>query len=284
MFKVSFDIKVTIKDCPVSGLDCLDFRRKNGLPDDSTNEVLLKSEFFDEQTCRAFPKHIDDNCDLPVKRTGWGNSMVFGKFDANIAAISGPLEIPAEIVSRFLVKPDQNPVPMLSAIFSELCRHIAKREENIRERERLEQEAKAKRDEENAKYEQEKVRKKQERSDWIRDNGSELLEERLANGFEWENLFEQEFAEKIFFSLQLKEVSGFDGWDVDIFERNTPSLEEIRFLKLVQTLLSDKPAKAKLMWLKYEHEDTGEKSSQCELAVTVTCPTGREIIRYYNIG
>jgi hypothetical protein len=210
--------------------------------------------------------------------------MVFGKFDANIAAISGPLEIPAEIVSRFLVKPDQNPVPMLSAIFSELCRHIAKREENIRERERLEQEAKAKRDEENAKYEQEKVQKMMERSDWIRDYGSELLQERLANGFEWENLYEQEFAENVFSRLNLEEANDYEGWGTDILERNTPSLEEIRFLKEVKTRLSDKPATAELKWVKYENYETGEKASQCELAVTVTCPTGREIVRYCKVG
>lgn len=284
MFKVSFDIKVVIKGCPSNGLNCLDFRRKHGLPDDATNEVYLKCEFVDEQVCRTYPDYIDHNCDLPVKRNGWSGSTTFGKYNAEISVVMEPLEIAPEIVSRFLVTPDQNPIPMLDSILSEVCRHITQREKAVRERELREKEEKVKRAEEYAKHEQEKAQKVQERIKWIQLHGSELLKERLANGFEWEPLYEQQFAEKVFSEMGLgEEASNYQDWHVDILDRTTPTLEEIRFLKEVRGKTMNQPAQAELVWVKYQHPDTGEKAGQCELAVTVTCPTGREITRYFEV-
>ncbi len=111
---------------------------------------------------------------------------------------------------------------------------------------------------------------------WAGNNGSELLKARINGRFEWVGLAEQEFAASIVAGMG--EVSEDPATGVeDTGDRTTPTLEEIRALEAAHKLLDGKPAEVQLFWVKYETDDDGETVQRCELIVTVTCPTGRDI-------
>lgn len=129
--------------------------------------------------------------------------------------------------------------------------------------------------------------------DWATANGSELLRERIANNFEWVSLAEQEYADSVFAALALpfddcdEDPSGYTHDDTS--ERTTPTLEEIQALKLARERCSAHSAEVCLDWVTYKEDrdeddyDADEPGvlKRAELEVTVTCPTGRTITRFF---
>lgn len=274
MFNVKINIEVEIKDCPKSGLGAVDFRRKTNLPEGPTNKVRLDAEFRDEAVCRHFGEFLNASCDLDVSssydRPNFGNlvSSVYGD----------GVVVKTKLIKKFLSAPDRDPIPLLETIRDEVKRIVLTHEEKQRAC-----------SEEEKKREAESKRKHEEeisaQTAWVMEHGSELLRERLANGFEWVSLFEREFAQATLDGIELgKQVDSdqYDGWDVKIKERNTPLLHEIKFLKQARSQFVDKPLTAELVWVTYTSDD-GESKSQTELLVTVTCPTRREIVYYFVV-
>lgn len=126
---------------------------------------------------------------------------------------------------------------------------------------------------------------------WAMENGSDLLKERIAGGFEWVKLAQNEYADIEFTKLGLEKVDiPFDEYETDTEERTTPTLEEIKALKHAKAIMPN--ADIKLIWCKYINSDydsygydedgEDEKASQCELEVSIKCPNEAEKTRYFK--
>lgn len=144
--------------------------------------------------------------------------------------------------------------------------------------------------EEKRKYEAEKAQKeagKDALKAWSGEHGSELLKARIEDGFEWLGLAEREYANFVVASLG-DEIEIPDHDTQKESERTTPTIDEIKRLRAVRNSIEGKPAKAELVWAEYtekkeEYDDEDAETKRTEIKVTVTCPTGREIEKYYAI-
>lgn len=273
MFNVKFDITVEIKDCPsCDGIDCLDFRRKNLLPDGTDNAINLKVSFVDETVCREFKELLNHNCDLNIHSdyyaTSFGIISVHGRFKPVIEV---------SIIERFIVNPQQNPLPIMHCILSEIKRINSKNEEEkrLKEEDYKQREATRKRQKEEQVAECEA---------WVKEHGSELLKERIAGGFKYNDLFRDEFAEKIFNKIGFgDEIEGNEDYNVDeIAIRDNPTLKEIAYLKASKSRAGEL-AKVELVRVKYINDETGESIWRTELKVTVKCPNGYEVDKYFEV-
>jgi hypothetical protein len=61
------DFEVEITGCPWSGVNAVDFRRKNGLPEEPSNKIKLQGRMFnDEAACRRL-KAMNSNADVNLE-------------------------------------------------------------------------------------------------------------------------------------------------------------------------------------------------------------------------
>jgi hypothetical protein len=118
---------------------------------------------------------------------------------------------------------------------------------------------------------------------WAETFGSPLLKARISEEYEWLNLAEIEYAKSVIKHLGKEAFDYSEEADSCVSsERTTPTLDEIKAIKIVREKLNDEPAEAQLLWWVYKFED-GSVVKQTEINVTVTCPTGREIEHYFDI-
>lgn len=151
---------------------------------------------------------------------------------------------------------------------------------------------KAEREREAAEAKAAKERGESELREWAAVHGSALLRARIADGFEWVKLAQNEWAGAVVADLG-DEADCPDGYDSDKNEeRTTPTLGEIEALRAARKRLEGKPATVELRWLTYAPEvdedaypdDTAEPVKRTEVCVTVTAPTGSRHEFYYLPG
>lgn len=103
MFTVRFDATFRIAECPASGVEALEFRRANDLPDGADNEQVITVEVTDEATWRAVAAaapHGDGmaDCDWVAHsaRRDAGIRLPGGPGDWGVGHV---LELPAGVVA-----------------------------------------------------------------------------------------------------------------------------------------------------------------------------------------
>jgi hypothetical protein len=116
---------------------------------------------------------------------------------------------------------------------------------------------------------------------WAKIYGSDLLKARIEEKFAWEELAEQEYADQLVISLEIKlkycpeTPEGY--LSNEARERTTPTLEEIQQLKDIRAKAEGKPIAVALNWATYAPDEDGdeiEPLGRPEIMVTVTCPNG----------
>jgi hypothetical protein len=123
---------------------------------------------------------------------------------------------------------------------------------------------------------------------WAIDNGSDLVRERMAGGFEWESLAAQEYVDSILASIQLETAPSEDCFDFEERQRTCPTLPEMQELKHARALLDGK-ATASLIWGVYspenESDDEDRKGfSRAEIKIEVVAPNGGTYIRFFKVA
>lgn len=129
---------------------------------------------------------------------------------------------------------------------------------------------------------------------WAIANGSELLKARIEFGFTWMPLAQQEFCDSCIVNLGLgSELTEKEGYSSDATYRKTPTLDEIRELQRIQSLVGKKnlPLEVKLIWVTYTPEAFSEDEAeamtdddlvkQAEFEVEITCPDGEKKMRHF---
>ncbi len=117
---------------------------------------------------------------------------------------------------------------------------------------------------------------------WAMEHGTTILRARIegaeAEGWEWEGLARQEFADALEAGLGLER----DDEKGTTADRPTPTLAEIDALKRVRTVLGEGHT-AELVWFK-PTEDPGTPERDYPLIeVSYATPDGREVQRYYRV-
>lgn len=69
MFYIKIDFWIRIEGCPEYGILAVDFRRKYGLPDNTTNETRIVYENNNEKLCREIESWLDRDADLLISET-----------------------------------------------------------------------------------------------------------------------------------------------------------------------------------------------------------------------
>lgn len=124
---------------------------------------------------------------------------------------------------------------------------------------------------------------------WGTEHGSEWLQARIVEGFEWVKLAEREYAEAVLAQLDigLEAADTPEGYERDrAGDRTTPTLAEIECLRSVREKLAGESASCELVWAKYnpesDEDDYGNRTEEierCEIAIEITTPT--DSIRTY---
>ncbi len=126
---------------------------------------------------------------------------------------------------------------------------------------------------------------------WGMDHGSELLRERIKNGFDFVPLAGKEYAREILAMIQIptEEVPNSfsdDYSSVQGDERTTPDLAEIRNLRVILDSIErenlSRVASAGLRWITY-HDQTGDLDDlkRSEIHIEVIDPTGNDHDFYF---
>jgi len=122
--------------------------------------------------------------------------------------------------------------------------------------------------------------------EFVAQHGSALLKARLAEGFDWEALFRQEFADAVLADLPFERVPAGEDQKIDIRSRTTPTLPEIQARRKIQKFLG-KNGTAGLVWVEYTFPDDAgysrddEGYSRCEIEIEINTPLGIVRRRYF---
>lgn len=147
-----------------------------------------------------------------------------------------------------------------------------------------------------AQAEQEQRQKLEALRAWAISAGSPTLQARIQDAYEWKGLAETEYGADVLRQIGLGEAGRAetpDGYSAEIEERTTPSLEEIQTIRALRARIGDRrDLTAKLVWVKYtqddddsyDGDDNRDQIKRCEIQVAVTCPTGRELLYYFEPG
>jgi len=120
---------------------------------------------------------------------------------------------------------------------------------------------------------------------WAQEHGSELLQCRIEDGYDWESLAEEEYGDRSIMDMgfELTEANFVpDGFKSPIIvDIKAPTISEIKSLRKVLRYAPSNVT-AKLIWCVYHAEkddngyDTADSIRRVEIVVTVTCPNGSD--------
>jgi hypothetical protein len=316
VYKVKLDITAKLHGCPGGGLPAIDWRKSAGLPPEPTCDVRLKWEGESEWLVRTFPELADDDADITVETgtpdharyTLCGTGTKYGllrnpAFHGDYAKIDGS-RIPPQYAKPFLgvhgMTPAEGDVAaILRVLLDQAAEGEARREREHEERLKADAEERARREREYAETRQreaaEKAAKLARLRGWAEVHGSPLTKARLAEGFaSWVASANDEFADSVVAHLPPEFAEAVDPEGTSCTrddERQSPTLAELRALKLARAALADLPAEVSLRYERYDAdeaeyivgEDAPEPTYRTELRVVVTAPHGATQWRYFLI-
>lgn len=207
MFSVTLDILIALENCPENGLEAVDWRRKNQLPEAPTRDVRLTwASEREENLCRQFSPLLNQEANLIVqtKPTSYSNKEF--SFDSHRDLLASDRErrtlydshVSADLARPFL-RGDAT-ASDVAALLESLLGQAAKARAKF-DREKQEREDKARADKEaaqaeHARREAEKEAARQqelvERKAWAEQHGSTRLRRLLAEEIECTAVYRDE--------------------------------------------------------------------------------------------
>lgn len=136
MFKFQIERTVVIEGCPVSGLAAVDFRRANGLPDATDNEVVIAADITSESLVRALAAvgvDVDGGGDIDRRKTysgglSWYRRSQWGR-PGHINECTYSVSAPSSLLMRILNRTTDE--DYLAAIVELMAIHVADRQKAI---------------------------------------------------------------------------------------------------------------------------------------------------------
>lgn len=293
MFLIQINVNLSIKDCPDTGVACLDFRRAAGLGDYTTPWVRVSVQFTDETLCRKFSEYLDEDANLLILGSGDRPRLPVR------SEYHGFPAMPADVILSFLNAAslpgnEGKAEPVETFIRTMIARAAVEQQEREAEAEKKAAEEDAKKAEEKKAQADKKTQEIEAMKQWVRESpiASKRTKMLLEDGFDswYSEAFADQFNNMNEMTWQIMReafpevgepiavCSGEKMYDecesVDLEFSGRPTIEQMEALRKVKSIISKRKIppfiSAELMTACYNFEGNVENKKRTEIRITVS--------------